>query len=115
MDLRAEIPALNVYNRSWRIRTAQRDYPPARIVRHRDDPPAEVLDSLVCEGSVILSANLRRVVLGYDCIVHTGSEILLQVDGVPVDRAQATLWRSRVAKYDAAEKTALNELLDRLA
>ena len=30
-------------------------------------------------------------------------------------QSQATLWRSRVAKYDAAEKTALNELLDRLA
>ncbi|KIC41937.1 ATP phosphoribosyltransferase [Ruegeria sp. ANG-R] len=29
-------------------------------------------------------------------------------------QSQATLWRSRVASYDAAEKTVLNDLLDRL-
>ncbi len=30
-------------------------------------------------------------------------------------QSQATLWRSRVAKYDAGEKAVLNELLDRLS
>ena len=29
-------------------------------------------------------------------------------------RSQATLWRSRVAQYDAADRTALNELLERV-
>ncbi len=75
MEVRSRLPAINLYNREWRIRTAQRDYPPARIVRHQDDPAAEILDSLVCEGSVVLSAALHRVVLGYDCFVHTGSHV----------------------------------------
>ena len=30
MDVRAPIPTLNLYNYRWRIRTAQRDFPPAR-------------------------------------------------------------------------------------
>ncbi len=76
MELRARVPALDLYNRSWRIRTAQRDYPPARFVRSSDDArPAEVVDSLVCEGSIISSASLREVVLGYDCFVHAGAVV----------------------------------------
>ncbi len=74
MELRARVPALDLYNRSWRIRSAQRDYPPARFVCGGDGlPPAEVSDSLVCEGSIVASAKLRDVVLGYDCFVHAGT------------------------------------------
>ena len=76
MELRARVPALDLYNRSWRIRTAQRDFPPARFVRAADDArPAECVDSLVCEGSIISSASLREVVLGYDCFVHAGAVV----------------------------------------
>lgn len=76
MDLRARLPALDLYNRSWRIRSAQRDYPPARFVRaHADANPAAIDDSLVCEGSIISSASLHEVVLSYDCFVHAGAEI----------------------------------------
>ena len=35
MELRSPLPALNMYNRNWRIRSAQRDYPPARFVKTR--------------------------------------------------------------------------------
>jgi glucose-1-phosphate adenylyltransferase len=76
MELRSRVPALNVYNRSWRIRTARRDYPPARFVRHGPEgPPADVTDSMVCEGSIVASAVLREVLLGYDCFVHQRSVI----------------------------------------
>jgi len=76
MELRARVPALDLYNRRWRIRSAQRDYPPARFVRAGEGyPPAEVDDSLVCEGSIIASSKLHEVVLGYDCFVHAGAEV----------------------------------------
>ena len=76
MELRARLPALDLYNRQWRIRSAQRDYPPARFVRaHADASPAAIDDSLICEGSIIASALLREVVLSYDCFVHAGAEI----------------------------------------
>jgi glucose-1-phosphate adenylyltransferase len=76
MELRARVPALDLYNRSWRIRTAQRDYPPARFVRAGEGfPPSTVNDSLVCEGSIIASAALDEVVIGYDCFVHAGAQV----------------------------------------
>jgi len=76
MDLRARLPAINLYNRDWRIRTAQRDYPPARFVRHSaDGPPGVADDSLVCEGSIVVGAVLREVLVGYDCVVHHGCNI----------------------------------------
>jgi glucose-1-phosphate adenylyltransferase len=76
MELRARVPALDLYNRSWRIRSAQRDYPPARFVRAGESfGPAEVDDSLICEGSIIASASVRETVLSYDCFVHAGAEV----------------------------------------
>jgi glucose-1-phosphate adenylyltransferase len=75
MDIRSQLPALNLYNHYWRIRTAQRHYPPARFVHHGSSGPAhaEVVDSLICEGSIVSNAVLRRVLLGYDCFVHAES------------------------------------------
>ena len=76
MELRARVPALDLYNRQWRIKTAQRDYPPARFVRAGEGyGPAEVDDSLVCEGSIIASASVRDAVLSYDCFVHAGAQV----------------------------------------
>lgn len=75
MELRSPLPSINLYNRRWRIRTAQRDYPPARFVRHMGTTSADVVDSLVCEGSVIQSAALVEAVVGYDCFVHAGARV----------------------------------------
>jgi glucose-1-phosphate adenylyltransferase len=76
MELRARVPALDLYNRQWRIRSAQRDYPPARFVRAGEgEPPVDVDDSLVCEGSIIASAHVSGSVLGYDCFVHAGAVV----------------------------------------
>jgi glucose-1-phosphate adenylyltransferase len=77
MELRARIPALDLYNRQWRIRSAQRDYPPARFVRAGEGyGPAEVDDSLICEGSIIASAHVREVVLSYDCFIHANAQVV---------------------------------------
>jgi len=76
MDLRARLPALDLYNRQWRIRSAQRDYPPARFVKSAVDAPAATIDdSLVCEGSIISSATVFESVMGYDCFVHSGARV----------------------------------------
>jgi len=76
MDLRARLPALDLYNRQWRIRSAQRDYPPARFVRASESAqPVTCDDSLVCEGSIISSATVFESVIGYDCFVHQGAEV----------------------------------------
>lgn len=75
MEVRSRLPAINLYNRQWRIRTAQRDYPPARFVRDEGEPSVDIDDSLVCEGSIIASAHLKRVVVGYDSFVHNRASI----------------------------------------
>jgi glucose-1-phosphate adenylyltransferase len=77
MELRARVPALDLYNRQWRIRSAQRDYPPARFVRAGEGHgPARVDDSLICEGSILASAFVNECVIGYDCFVHAGAEVV---------------------------------------
>ncbi len=73
MELRSPLPTINLYNRRWRIRTAQRDYPPARFVRHAGRPASDVIDSLVCEGSIVQSAVVHETVLGYDSFIHAGA------------------------------------------
>jgi glucose-1-phosphate adenylyltransferase len=76
MELRERLPGLNIYDRSWRIRTAQRDYPPARFVRYCETcPPSVVEDSLICEGSIVTSANVTKAMLGYDCFIHSESTV----------------------------------------
>ena len=75
MDVRSPLPTLNLYNRAWRIRTAQRDYPPARFVRDASGRSATLVDSLVCEGSIISSAQLVRALVGYDCFVHSDAQV----------------------------------------
>jgi glucose-1-phosphate adenylyltransferase len=76
MELRARVPALDLYNRQWRIRSAQRDYPPARFVRAGEGTRAsEIDDSLVCEGSIVASASVCSSVLGYDCFVHNDAVV----------------------------------------
>ncbi len=75
MDLRSPLPALNLYNRRWRIRTAQRDYPPARFVQHSGYAASDVVDSLVAEGSIVQSAALYEAMVGYDCFVHAGARV----------------------------------------
>ena len=76
MELRARVPLLDLYNRQWRIRGAERDYPPARFVRAGEGfGSAQVDDSLICEGSILASARVAGVVLGYDCFVHGGADV----------------------------------------
>lgn len=75
MELRSALPAINLYNRSWPIRSAQRNYPPVRFVRHAGYSAADVEDSLICEGSIISSAALYQTMLGYDCFIHAGATL----------------------------------------
>lgn len=73
MDVRSQLPALNLYNHYWRIRAAARHYPPARFVHHGTLGAAKVVDTLISEGSIVSSAELNRVVVGYDSFIHAES------------------------------------------
>jgi glucose-1-phosphate adenylyltransferase len=75
MEVRSPLPALNLYNRRWRVRTAQRDFPPARFVQHLGQEKPDVQDALVAEGSIVVSAALHQVILGYDCYIRPRAHV----------------------------------------
>jgi glucose-1-phosphate adenylyltransferase len=75
MDVRSPLPTLNLYNRRWRIRSAQRDYPPARFNREAGGREVVLENSLVCEGSIVVSATLERALVGYDNYGHSGAVV----------------------------------------
>ncbi len=74
MELRGPVPSLNLYNRDWRIRTAQRNHPPARFV-HSDSHTTHLDDCMVCEGSVVEGGRLSESLIGYDCFIRAGADV----------------------------------------
>lgn len=76
MDLRAVLPAFNLYNRQWPIRSAQHHQPPAKFVlAGKQREFGQVVDSLVCEGTIVSGAMLVNVVAGIDCYFHRFASI----------------------------------------
>ncbi|MSP92313.1 MAG: glucose-1-phosphate adenylyltransferase [Myxococcales bacterium] len=76
MDLRAVLPAFNLYNRKWPIRTAMYNLPPAKFVlAGKQREYGQVIDSLVCEGTIVSGAVLLNVVAGTDCYFHRFASI----------------------------------------
>ena len=75
MELRSPLPSLNMYNRQWRIRTSQRDYPPARVVQYQQRNTVNIIDSLICEGAIVSSDQLEKSLIGYDCFLHAFTQV----------------------------------------
>jgi glucose-1-phosphate adenylyltransferase len=76
MDLRAVLPAFNLYNRAWPIRSATHNLPPAKFVlAGKQREFGQVVDSLVCEGTIVSGAMLINVVAGQDCTFHRFASI----------------------------------------
>lgn len=75
MDLRSALPHFNLYNRNWPIRSSQRNYPPAKFVQDGKKNPGQVVDSLICEGTIVCSGSVIDSMLGYDCIIHRNASV----------------------------------------
>ncbi|MFZ4577860.1 MAG: glucose-1-phosphate adenylyltransferase [Myxococcota bacterium] len=76
MDLRAVLPAFNLYNRQWPIHSAQYNLPPAKFVlAGKQREFGQVVDSLVCEGAIVSGAMLINVVAGVDSYFHRFASI----------------------------------------
>jgi len=92
MDLVAVEPELNLYDRSWSVRTYQPQEPPPKFVFAQTDgrPPrvGQALDSMVCSGSIISGGTVRRSVLGYNVRVNSWATVEESIlfDGVDIGR-----------------------------
>ena len=75
MDLRSPDPALNLYNQSWPLRTAETPNPPAKFVFDEIGRRGMAIDSLVSGGCIVSGALLRRSILFTGARVAEGSVI----------------------------------------
>ncbi|HWL42075.1 MAG TPA: glucose-1-phosphate adenylyltransferase [Ilumatobacter sp.] len=85
MDLVAPEPVFNLYNYDWPIYTAAGVLPPAKLTEDHGRP-AEVLNSVVCNGAIVSGANVNEAVLSPRVMVGGGADIARAVllDGVEV-------------------------------
>ena len=76
MDLRAVLPAFNLYNRKWPIRSSPYQLPPAKFVlAGKQREFGQVVDTLVCEGTIVSGAVLSGTIAGVDCYFHRFASI----------------------------------------
>jgi glucose-1-phosphate adenylyltransferase len=75
MELRDVNPSLNLYNRSWPIRTVSYSDPPAKFVFDEEGRRGMALNSIVSEGSIITGTVVRSSVLGRNVRIHSYSQI----------------------------------------
>jgi glucose-1-phosphate adenylyltransferase len=75
MELREVNPSLNLYNRSWPIRTVSYSDPPAKFVFDEDGRRGTALNSIVAEGTIITGSVVRDSVIGRNVFIHSYSTI----------------------------------------
>ena len=75
MDLRAIDPSLNLYNRSWPIRSARYDGPPTKFVFDEEGRRGEAINSVTGDGTIISGSVVRGCVVGSNVRIHSYSVI----------------------------------------
>jgi glucose-1-phosphate adenylyltransferase len=92
MDLIKVDPELNLYDRSWPLRTYQPQQPPPKFVfaqSSAENPRVgHAMDSLICSGSIISGGTVMRSVLGYNVRVNSWATVedSILFDGVVIGR-----------------------------
>ncbi|HEX3152391.1 MAG TPA: glucose-1-phosphate adenylyltransferase [Gemmataceae bacterium] len=76
MDLVDLSPVLNLYDKSWPIRTLQPQLPPPKFVHYSPGLPGEArrgeaVDSMVCAGCIISGGHVRRSILSPNVRVNS--------------------------------------------
>jgi glucose-1-phosphate adenylyltransferase len=75
MDLVSVSPVFNLYDKSWPIRTYQRQYPPAKFVFGEPGRTGSAVDSIVASGCVISGAMLTNSILSPDVRLNSYSQV----------------------------------------
>lgn len=71
MDLRAVRPSLNLYNRSWPIRTLGYGGPPPKFVFDEGGRTGVAINSIVAEGTIISGSRIYGSVIGQNVRIHS--------------------------------------------
>ncbi|MBK7876899.1 MAG: glucose-1-phosphate adenylyltransferase [Planctomycetes bacterium] len=70
MDLCSIKPNFNLYDSKWPIYSLWHADPPAKTVLDEDGRRAEVVDSLLCAGTVVSGGRVKRSILSNRCLVQ---------------------------------------------
>lgn len=100
MDLLAPVPPLNLYQPDWPIRTYHAQHPPARMVSGPSSLDGQLVNSLLCGGSVICGGTVNHSILSSQVRVDENAvvEHSILFEGVHVG-AGAHLTRCIIDKF----------------
>jgi glucose-1-phosphate adenylyltransferase len=100
MDLLSPLPPMNLYQPDWPIRTYHGQHPPARMVSGPSGQDGQLVNSLLCGGSVISGGIVRHSILSSQVRVDENAvvEDSILFEGVHVG-AGARLYRCIVDKH----------------
>jgi len=73
MDLTRVQPELNMYGRSWPVRTREEDLPPAKFVHDSPCDRGQTFEALVSSGCIVSGAAVIRSLLFTKVVVEQGS------------------------------------------
>jgi glucose-1-phosphate adenylyltransferase len=95
MDLCGVVPALNLYNRRWPIRTAAYPDPSAKFTFDEEGQPGQATGSVVSGGCILSGGLVRNSILGRNVHVHSGAlvEDSIVLDNCDIGR-RATIRRA---------------------
>ncbi len=74
MDLLAENPNLNLFDKSWPVRTYHEQYPPVKMVS-TSSGAGTVVDSMISGGCIIEGGVVEKTVLSPNVKIYTGAEV----------------------------------------
>ena len=100
MDLLQPLPAIDLYQGDWPIRTYEGQHPPARSVPGRSGREAEIVNCMLASGTLIVGGTLRHAILFPNVRVEEGAvvENSLLFQGVTVGEG-AQLQRCIIDKH----------------
>jgi glucose-1-phosphate adenylyltransferase len=100
MDLLEPLPAIDLYQGDWPIRTYEGQNPPARSVHGRSGCEAEIVNCMLASGTIIIGGTLRHVILFPNVRVEEGAvvESSILFHGVTVGEG-ARLQRCIIEKH----------------
>jgi glucose-1-phosphate adenylyltransferase len=75
MDLREDVPPLNLYNPRWPIRSGASTLPPAKFTFNEEGRRGMAIQSVVAEGCIISGGTVVDSVLGRSVFVHSYSQV----------------------------------------
>ena len=100
MDLLRPLPAIDLYQGDWSIRTYEGQYPPARTVPGGSGREADIVNCMLAPGTLIIGATVRHSILFPNVRVEEGAAVenSLLFHGVAVGEG-AALQRCVVEKH----------------